>query len=325
MSEMISLAPIIRNYLKLKRALGRGYAEEERVLRSLNQFLLETKAVDLTSNTFELWSNTLAHLTPTVRRNRMRIVRNFCIYRSRQEPGCFIPDKRIFPAPHQPIRPHIFTEAQIVCLLRAADHLRPHCWSPLRPQLFRLAIVLLYTTGLRRGELARLTLSDYNKEELTLHVRESKFHKSRYVPLSADASKEIEKYLDKRRRLRLPMSRESSLLWNTFCTDGTYCGEGLGNSIRRIMIAADIRKEDGTVPRVHDFRFTFAVHTLLRWYRAGADVQNKLPILAAYMGHVSIISTEYYLPFVPDLKLEASSQFCRRYGALVQPLGEDAI
>jgi len=211
----------------------------------LNQFLSKKKAVDLMSSNFELWSNTLAHLTPTVRRNRMRIVRNFCIYRSRNEPGCFVPDKHTFPAPHQPIRPHIFTEAQIVRLLRAADLLRPLCRSPLRPHLFRLAIVLLYTAGLRRGELARLTLSDYNKKERTLHVRESKFHKSRYVPLSADASREIEKYLEKRRRLRLPMCPESSLLWNTFCSDGIYSGEGLGNSLRRLMIAADIRKEDG--------------------------------------------------------------------------------
>jgi hypothetical protein len=93
---MICLSPIIRNYLKLKLALGRGYVEEERVLRSLNQFLSKKKAVDLTSNNFELWSNTLAHLTPTVRRNRMRIVRNFCIYRSRKEPGCFVPDKQMF-------------------------------------------------------------------------------------------------------------------------------------------------------------------------------------------------------------------------------------
>jgi integrase len=92
-----------------------------------------------------------------------------------------------------------------------------------------------------------------------------------------------------------------------------------------LLLVADIRRKDGSVPRVHDFRFTFAVHALLRWYRAGIDVQNKLPMLAAYMGHVSIVSTEYYLPFVPELKIEASNHFCKRFGASVQPLGEERL
>jgi integrase len=255
----------------------------------------------------------------------MRIVRNFCIYRSRKEPGCFIPDKLFFPALHQPIRPHIFSESQIVCLLKAANLLRPNARSPLRPRLNRLAIVLLYTAGLRRGELVGLTLCDYNKKERTLHVRESKFHKSRYVPLSVDAITEIEAYLDKRRKLRLPMDPDSSLLWNAFCKGRTYSGGGLFNAIHRLLVTTGIRKADGSVPRVHDFRFTFAVHALVRWYRAGADVQNKLPMLAAYMGHVSIVSTEYYLPFVPELKLEASNRFSNRYGSLIRPLGEEGV
>jgi integrase/recombinase XerD len=325
MKKTVCLTPIIRNYLSLKRALGREFASEERVLRSLNQFLITTKATDLTSTHFQLWCKTLSHLKPGVRRMRMRIVRNFCIYRSRKEPKCFVPDTHLFPALHQPIRPHIFTESQIERLLSAADLLRPHVWSPLRPSLIRLAIVLLYTAGLRRGELVRLTLSDYSKKEQILHVRESKFHKSRYVPLSADAFAEIETYLDKRRKLRLTMDPDSSLLWNIFCEGRTYSGGGLFNAIHRLLIATNIRKEDGSVPRVHDFRFTFAVHALVRWYRAGVDIQNKLPMLAAYMGHVSIISTEYYLPFVPELKLEASNLFCNRYGSLILPLGEDEV
>lgn len=325
MKKRICFAPIIRNYLKMKRALGRGFAAEERVLTSLNQFLAKKKANDLTKTYFDLWCTTLSHLRPGVRRNRMRIVRNFCIYRSRNEPECFIPDKDSFPDLHQSIRPHIFSDSQISRLLNAADQLRPNTQCPLRPRLYRLAIVLLYTAGLRRGELARLTLCDYSKKERTLHVRESKFHKSRFVPLSTDAFAEIEKYLDKRRKLRLPMDPDSSLLWNTTCKGRTYSGGGLRNGIRRLLVVTDIRKEDGSFPRVHDFRFTFAVHALVRWYRAGIDVQNKLPLLAAYMGHVSIVSTEYYLPFVPELKLEASNQFCNRYGSLIRPLGEECV
>jgi integrase/recombinase XerD len=325
MTEAINLASIIRSYLKLKRALGRGYALEERVLQSLNKFLLATKSGVLTNTQFELWCKTFSHLTPTVRRNRMRVVRNFCLYRSRTQPGCFIPDKHFFPAPHQPIQPYIYTEAQIAGLLKVADRLPARPWFPLRPQVYRLAIVLLYTAGLRRGELVRLAISDYSRRERTLHIRESKFHKSRYVPLSSDACRELELYLAKRRKLRLPMQPDSPLLWNAYFGGRPYTGAGLGQGIHELLLVTNIRRKDGSVPRVHDFRFTFAVHALVRWYRAGIDVQNKLPMLAAYMGHVSIVSTEYYLPFVPELKIEASNKFCKHYGALVQPLSEEKL
>jgi integrase/recombinase XerD len=75
----------------------------------------------------------------------------------------------------------------------------------------------------------------------------------------------------------------------------------------------------GKVPRVHDFRFSFAVHTLLRWYRAGVDVQAKLPALATYMGHISVTSTEYYLPFAGDLAQAASEQFNRHCSRFLWP------
>jgi integrase len=132
-------------------------------------------------------------------------------------------------------------------------------------------------------------------------------------------------YLAKRRKLRLPMQPDLPLLWNAYFGGRPYTGAGLGQGIHELLLATNIRRKDGSVPRVHDFRFTFAVHALVRWYRAGIDVQNKLPMLAAYMGHVSIVSTEYYLPFVPELKIEASNLFCKRYGASVQPLSEETL
>ncbi len=323
MNKTINLSPTIRNYLTLKRALGREYAHEEWVLESLNTFLQACKAEELTNAWFECWCQGFSQLTPTVRRGRMRVVRNFCLYRSRTQPGCYMPDLHLFPAPNQPTRPYIYTGSQIASLLKAADQLTAQSLFPLRPQVYRLAIVLLYTAGLRRGELVRLLLSDYIRTERTLHVRESKFHKSRYVPLSADACAELETYLARRRALRLPMQPDSSLLWNAYCGGGPYTGAGLAQGIRELLRAANVRRQDGSIPRVHDLRFTFAVHALVRWYRAGVNVQNKLPMLAAYMGHVSIVSTEYYLPFVPELSTEASSQFCKQYGAAVQPLTED--
>jgi integrase len=314
-----SLSSSIDLYLELKQALGRRFTTERRVLHLLHKFMAETGAANLTETEFELWCKTQMRLSPTVRRNRMRIVRNFCLYRRRTEPNCFVPDQCLFPAPHQAIQPHIFSETEITRLLQATVHLHtvPRC--PLRPQVFRLAIVLLYTTGLRRRELVRLTLRDYDQHEHALLVRKSKFHKSRYLPLSADACRELESYLAIRRERRQPMEVDSALLWNGYAHGRPYSGDGLRRTIHKLLGSTGVRKADGRVPRVHDFRHAFAVHALLRWYRAGVDLQAKLPLLATYMGHVSIASTEYYLRFVPELAIAASDRFCSRYGALVQP------
>ena len=98
-----------------------------------------------------------------------------------------------------------------------------------------------------------------------------------------------------------------------------YTGVGLGAGFRQLLTTTKIQRRDGRWPRIHDLRHTFAVHALLRWYRAGVDVQTKLPRLATYMGHVSIASTAYYLPFIEPVRALASARFSRRCGALLQP------
>jgi integrase/recombinase XerD len=313
------LSSTIRRYLDLKQALGRRFAVERRVLESLDSFMIGTNATDLTQVEFERWCKTQTHVSSGVRRDRMRIVRNMCLYRRRFTPDCFVPDKLLFPAPHQPVQPHIFSETEIAHLLEAAAKLPTSSRYVLRPLVLRLAVVLLYTTGLRRGELVRLTLADYDQRDQALLIRDSKFHKSRYLPLSADANTEIKAYLGARRTHRLPMRLDSPLLWSGRATERAFSASALGEGMRELCRSAGVRKADGRLPRVHDARHTFAVRALLRWYRAGIDVNAKLPMLATYMGHVSIASTEYYLPFIPELAAEASHRFCSRYGALVQP------
>jgi integrase len=240
---------------------------------------------------------------------RMRMVRNLCLYLRRSYPGCFVPDPATFPARHAPLRPYIFTHEEIVRLLRVAAMLRPRSHTPLCAEVFRLAIVLLYTAGLRRGELVRLVLADYDPVERTLLVRASKFHKSRLVALSDDAAREMGLYL--RARRRLPYAASSPLLVNRCGGLRAYSGASLGRSLHSLFRRAEIRTAHGRVPRVHDLRHTHAVHALLRWYRSGADVQAKLPVLAAAMGHVSIASTAFYLPFLEPVAEAASERFAR--------------
>lgn len=308
-----ALSAAITSYLALKTALGRRYALERRVLETLTTFLQQERgaARDLTPETFTQWAQTLQHLTPTVRRNRLRIVRNLCLYRRRTDPTCFVPDRALFPAPHQPRAPYIFTVREMAQLLRATAMLPSTPQCPLRTHVFRLAVILLYTTGLRRGELLRLTVADYAHDERVLHIRESKFHKARLVPLSPATAREVDRYLQARHRRRLALAPPMPLLAHGVRILRGYTGVGLGTGFRKLLTIAGIRTPDGRWPRIHDLRHTFAVHALARWYRTGADLQAKLPLLATYMGHVSIVSTAYYLPFVEPLRTLAMTRFAQ--------------
>lgn len=311
------LGPVFERYLSLKEALGRKYAIERGVLAHLDHFLVAHPSArgDLSPETFALWCAALVHLSPGVRRNWMRIVRNLCLYRQRTEPGCLVPDPALFPRPHTPQRPHFFTEQEITQLLAAAKVLRPTPASPLRSETFRLALVLLHTAGLRRGELVRLTLGDYDPIEQTLRILATKFNKSRLVPLSPGATFEMDIYL--KARSRLPHASEAPLLCNLSRGLRPYTGAGLAQGLRQLFRCAHVRTASGQIPRVHDMRHSFALHALLRWYRAGIDVQARLPALAAYMGHVSIVSTQHYLAFLEPLAQSASDLFARHCESLL--------
>ena len=152
------LASSIEAFLRMKEALGRQFAAERTILRALDAFLTTTDA-DLTRETFLAWNATLGRLTPGVRRNWLRVVRNLCLYRRRTVPDAFVPDPTGFPKPTAPFDRNLCDDRHR-SVARRLDHLVAYTRSPLRRETFRLAIVLLYTSGLRRGELVRLTVGD---------------------------------------------------------------------------------------------------------------------------------------------------------------------
>ena len=180
-------------------------------------------------------------------------------------------------------------------------------------------------TGLRRGELLRLRIGDYDSRTQTLLIRPSKFHKSRLLPLSIDAAQEVDRYLAKRDASRPDTTTdEAPLFWNGSSALRSYAGPAFVRVFRDLLQKAGICKANGQLPRVHDVRHSFAVTALLRWYRRGVDVQAKLPLLATYMGHVSIASTQYYLRFIEPIASAASERFATRYGDLVSPTAKEA-
>lgn len=247
---------VIVEYLAHQRALGRAYDTEERVLVSLNEFLVQNRALDLDRSHFEAWCHTHSRLTANVRRMRQRIVRNFCLYRRRSDPECFVPDLHAAPQPQPYCAPILVEPQQIARMLELATGLAPTSGSPLRPVVMRLAIVLLYTAGLRRGELLRLTPADVEPQTGVLRIRESKFHRSRLVPLSAGASAELRRYL--RQRLKPPFDpgEMTPLLCNW--ARGRlrpYTGTGLSQGIHSLFDAAGVCDAEGRRPRIHDLSY----------------------------------------------------------------------
>lgn len=311
------LGPLVERYVATRRALGRDYRYEQMTLVSLGRFLLDRCATDLDSAQFDAWCNSLSGVCINHRRKRQLIVRKFCLFRQRTEPACFIPDINCFPRLVACRPPSVFGEQEVARMLAAADRLPATHRGPLRPAVVRLAVVLLYTTGLRIGEVARLTIGDADIEQGVLHVRESKFHKSRFVPLSADARQELQLYL--KLRLTLPSRNESTspLLCSFANGFRGYSVGGLREAIQNVFHAANVLGSDGHCPRVHDMRHVFALQALLRWYREGLDVQSQLPKLALYMGHVSIVSTAYYLKWIPSLAEVASQRFEAHFGHVI--------
>jgi integrase len=322
LSPTPALDAAIAAFIGHQRILGRRYYGEEGVLRDLRRFIVEQQASDLTAELFERWCRAQHALSPNTMYGRQLLVRKLCLFRRRHEATCFVPDAAGFVRRRPYRRPVIVTPVQIGRMLRAAAHLGSTLHSPMRAAVMRMTLVLLYSAGLRRGEAVRLTLADIDHREGVLRIRESKFHKSRWVPLSRDACRELHRYLRVRRQHAVPF--DAPLLCNRSRGYGykgwhRFSGESLTAGIQELFVRANVLDAEGRRPRLHDLRHGFAVQALCRHYRAGGDVQTFLPKLALYMGHVSIVSTAHYLQFMPDVARYASERFRRHFAYVIAP------
>lgn len=171
-------------------------------------------------------------------------------------------------------------------------------------------LLLLYGTGLRRGEALRLSVADVDLTNALLTIRDTKFFKSRLVPISSDLTRVLSDYA--RWRAATHPSAEPTLFF-VGRHDKPLHHWKLQDAFERLREHAGVRRTDGGryQPRLHDLRHTFAVHRLTEWYRQGADVQRLVYHLSVYLGHARLVHTQAYLTMTPELLQQAGASFER--------------
>ncbi len=301
----MTTATIITSYIEHNRGLGKRFRNEAYILqafaRSVGDILLPEIEPAMISRFIDHQGN-----RDLTKRRKHRILARFFRFavahgHLKASPVAIIKWRRSSPSR----TPYIYSEDELRRLLAAVPEATP-ARSHIDAETLRTYLLLLYGAGLRRSEARRLTVDDVDIVQSLLRVRETKFFKSRIVPLGTDLSTTIAAYVAKRRQIA---DGGSALLVKR---DGTALSDSAAaNAFRRLRGIAGIRREGDArnQPRLHDLRHTAAVHRLIAWYRSGADINDLLPKLATYLGHKNLSGTQHYLPMTEELLAEASRRF----------------
>lgn len=318
-----SLADRIEKFLAYKRALRRRFDVEEKTLRLFDRFLAERRVSGPSGVTPNLVDEFLAsrprkrprsynHLLGTVRRLFDWLVNQGVIDRS--------------PVEARPRRqtsqriPYIFDLATARLLLQVARGLKDNPLAPMRGRTYHAIFAILYGLGLRVGEVCRIEVRDVDLVRRLLVIRETKFYKSRLVPFGSRMEALLREYIEERRRRRGEPSPETPLF--SFTKRGEVNPGTVSQTFHQLVPRLGLQVPPGcSLPRVHDLRHSFAVGTLLRWYRTGVDPGAGLLKLATFLGHVDVTSTAVYLTITEELFRQAN----RRFEVFAQPLLAEGV
>ena len=313
------LADKMQCFIELRRLSGTDYRSQTQLLGYFDRFLVEQGVTEsrITREITDAYQQSLSHLRPRTRENRLCVVRQFCEYLTRTDPQCYVPERLRSIRSEEAHARHIYSTTEVQTLLAAASQLPPP--NSLRPETYRTLLGLLYSTGIRIGEAFALNLEDFHSDPPRLWIAEGKFRKDRWVPLSSSTSGALQQYVQTRQKIS-PRSPDSPLFLNQRSRRLHY--STVNHTFRHLLKQSGIPHHKHTGPRIHDLRHTFAVHRLLAWYRDGQDVNARLPWLATYMGHVDIYSTQVYLRPTAELMEQVDRRFYQHYLQHVKSLGE---
>lgn len=292
---MSDLRVELDHYLAIRRSLGFKLRRAELLLADFVRYLGANGSDTITTENAFAWATLPPNGGLSWWGQRLSVVRSFARHLHVIDPAHEVPPAGLLPARTHRATPYLYSDADIAALMAAARQLR----SPLRAATLETLVGVLAVTGLRIGEALRLDRDDVDLAAGVLRVRDTKFGKSRDVPLHASTVDALSSYARVRDRL-CPCPVGPSFFVSTTGTRLLYCSAHLAwlELVRRAGLQPRSAK---CRPRPHDVRHSFAVRTLLGWYRDGGDVAARLPLLSTYLGHVDPAATYWYLSAAPEL------------------------
>ena len=292
---MSALSQAADDYLRLRRSLGHDLAEAHRLLPRFVAYLDAIEAPTVTVEAAVAWAQRPdSDPSSSVWPRRMTIARGFARHMAGIDARTEIPPLGLIPSRQRWRPPFIYCPADVAALITQARSIR---WR-LPAATHATVIGLLSATGMRIGEALRLDRADINWTDGVLSIHESKFGKSRHVPVLPCTLASLERYAKTRDQL-CPNPATPGFFVSIRGTRVIY--PVVQEVFRRLCDTAGVGAGSATRPRLHDFRHTFAVRTLLKWYQAGEDVEARLPTLSTYLGHRDPRSTYWYLSAAPEL------------------------
>lgn len=293
---MTDLNSALCDYLTVRRALGYKLERAEKLLGQFLAYCHQAGAGRVTTELAVAWATLPTDAGPGWRAQRLTVVRRFAAWLQTLDPATEVPPTDVLGcATSRRVVPYLYTDADVVALMDATSRLR----YPLQQATYRALVGLLAVSGMRVGEAIGLDRDDVGFDPGLVRVRRSKFGKSRELPLHQSAVDALRAYAKQRDKL-CPEPGSQSFLLSSAGTRLIYCN--VWSHFHTLARHAGLEpRSERCRPRLHDLRHAFAVGTLIGWYRAGVDVQSRMPMLSTYMGHVDPKSTYWYLSAAPEL------------------------
>lgn len=310
---MNTLRQDIHEYLSMRRHLGFKLREAGKALLDFVTFMEEQHAPYITAALALDWAQQPTNAQPAWWAQRLSFVRGFARYRSASDSRTQIPSPGLLPFKPKRARPYLYSDEEINSLLCAAlnmSHRYNSC--ALLPWVYYCLFGLLSVTGLRLGEAQNLKVQDVDLEAAVLTVRNAKFGKTRLIPLHSSTSKVLADYIDRRRHHWVGRPVSPYLFVSSW--GNRLDSAQIHRAFYLLSRQTGLRGEsDNHGPRLHDLRHRFATNTLVNWYRSGQDPERRLPLLSAYLGHVHVADTQWYLDAAPELMREAMRRLEHRW------------
>ena len=306
MSKRPTMVKRAKDYLAYRRKLGFKLQDAEELLLKFARYADRSgHRGTLTTQLAVRWAQLPRKASHSYLARRLEVVRGFARHCTIFDPATEIPPDNIFGPAHRRITPYIYTASEVSALLAAASNLPPR--NGLRPHTYATLFGLLACTGLRLEEALRLERLDVDWKQGLLTVRETKFGKSRLVPVHPTALQALHDYARLRDRFH-PVARTDAFFVTIHGT--RFCAVTVRSTFGHLRAQLQWSGNSGRLlPRIHDLRHTFACRRLLQWYEQGTAIDQAIAALSTYLGHVGVNHTYWYLTGIPELLQSAGSRF----------------